>query len=232
MLRFHYSLHGGIWGELFVSILSIVFTGSLITGIIVYRKHILRVLAFKVKVRFKNWRVISSDLHRIVGVWALFFNLLIAVTGFWMLRYVYQSASYKKEAVMLHVLPSQTHFSIDSALYNIARSQPSFKAAYLNIPASDSVYEFYGAVNGQWALLANYNSTILMNSRNGNLLSKMFITESSIAEKLDAAVGPLHFDWPVKVLYSIFGLSAPILSITGFLLWWRKKRRADWMKKS
>jgi uncharacterized iron-regulated membrane protein len=228
-LRFHYSLHGGIWGALVVSLLSIAFIGSLVTGLVVYRKYILRVLTFRVKLRFKNWRVISSDLHRIVGVWAVFFNLLIALTGFWMLRYVYQPASYKKMPAQTYSLEPRPMFSIDSALYLIKKAYPDFTAAYLNIPAGDSTYGFYGSVRGQWAVHANYTSFILLDNRSGKVRSNLFINEASFADKLDAAAGPIHFGWyggwPVKVLYCILGISAPLLSITGFILWWRKRRK-------
>jgi uncharacterized iron-regulated membrane protein len=229
MLRFHYSLHAGIWGELLISVLAVVFMASLITGIVVYRKYIFRVLCFKTKLRFKNWRVISSDLHRIIGVWALLFNLMIAVTGFWMLRYVYQSASYRKEAAPLRTLPFRPPFSIDSALNLVAMSTVGFVPAYLNIPAGDSVYEFFGSAKGQWVVHANYSSSVLVDSRTGKVGSSQLISEASLADKLDAAAGPLHFGWyggfTIKLLYSLLGLSAPLLSITGFLLWWRKKRK-------
>jgi uncharacterized iron-regulated membrane protein len=97
LLRLHYSLFLGGTGEFVVALLAVALLGSVITGLFIYRKYIWKVLLFRVPLTGKNWRVLSSGLHRIVGVWSLLFNVLIAVTGFY-LHYPALVSAFGEEA--------------------------------------------------------------------------------------------------------------------------------------
>jgi uncharacterized iron-regulated membrane protein len=81
IMGFHYTFALGEGGELFVALLDLCLLASITTGFIFYRKNLLKVLRFKVKISFSNWRLASSGLHRAIGVWALIFNLLIFASG-------------------------------------------------------------------------------------------------------------------------------------------------------
>jgi uncharacterized iron-regulated membrane protein len=67
--------------------------------LVVYRKFIWKVLTFRVKVNRKNWRTISSDLHRIVGVWSLALNVIVFFTGFWMNLFAFEKKTWDNEVV-------------------------------------------------------------------------------------------------------------------------------------
>jgi uncharacterized iron-regulated membrane protein len=81
MLKLHYTLHAGFIGEVILLIAGLMFICSLITGFWFYRKAIWKVLTFKIRPRFRDLKSGSSELHRSVGVWALIFNFITAVTG-------------------------------------------------------------------------------------------------------------------------------------------------------
>jgi uncharacterized iron-regulated membrane protein len=55
----------------------------------------------------------------------------------------------------------------------------------------------------------------------------------SLGDAVISWMVPLHFGtfggWPVKVLWSVFGLAPSLLFLTGFLMWWRRvvRRRVD-----
>jgi uncharacterized iron-regulated membrane protein len=82
--KFHNSFHLGKTGEWLLGFFAIVFLLSLCTGLILFRKNIIAVLTFKRSACKRN------NLHQVIGVYALLFNLVIAVSGFWMQRYVFQ----------------------------------------------------------------------------------------------------------------------------------------------
>ncbi|MFM6924414.1 MAG: PepSY-associated TM helix domain-containing protein, partial [Ferruginibacter sp.] len=87
--KFHNSFHLGKTGEWLLGFFSLIFLLSIITGFILYRKNILAVLLFK-KTVYKR-----INLHHLIGVYALLFNLMIAISGFWMQRYVFKTAFYQ-----------------------------------------------------------------------------------------------------------------------------------------
>ena len=92
---FHNSFHLYKTGEFLLGFFSFVFLLSIITGIIHFRKKILSVLLFNKAVYKKN------NLHQLIGVYALLFNMMIALTGLWMQRYVFKKEFYKKSIYKL-----------------------------------------------------------------------------------------------------------------------------------
>ena len=85
LLKLHYTFYLGRVGELLAGIFALALLGSVFTGAIVYRKNIGKVLLFRVKLKLTNWRILSSGLHRILGVWALLFNVILGFSGFYMM---------------------------------------------------------------------------------------------------------------------------------------------------
>ena len=117
--EFHSSFHAGKTGEWLLGFFAIVFLLSIITGIILYRKNIMAVLLFKRAVWKKN------NLHQIIGTWALLFNLMIGVTGFWMQRYVFKKEFYQSYDWVNTIKPSPNlSFNFDSAYNSFKNSTP------------------------------------------------------------------------------------------------------------
>src|SRR5258706_5800215 len=84
----HNSFHLGKIGEWLLGFFALVFLLSITTGVILYRQNIGSVLLFRQTV-FKK-----KNLHQLAGVYALLFNLMIGITGFWMQRYVFKKEFY------------------------------------------------------------------------------------------------------------------------------------------
>jgi uncharacterized iron-regulated membrane protein len=85
---FHNSFHAGKTGEWLLGFFALVFLLSLLTGFVLFRKQIGSVLLFRRGV----YRM--SNLHQLIGIYALLFNLVIAFSGFWMQRYVFKKSFY------------------------------------------------------------------------------------------------------------------------------------------
>jgi uncharacterized iron-regulated membrane protein len=198
---------------------------SIITGCVVYRKYIFKVLLFRVPLKFKNWRTTSSGLHRIVGVWSLVFHLIIAVTAFWMLRHTFSSAHYeKKENKYVNAPP--INFSIDEMLRRVATSYPEFHPQFLTLPESDGIPSYlYGHSKGVSFFYANYYDEITVDSTS---LTAKFLHQKTPREKFDSMMYPVHAgvygNFLVKIIYCVGGLTPALLAITGFVLWWRRTR--------
>ncbi len=233
LLKFHYSLHAGITGRILVLISGILFLVSLITGILLYRKHLLRVLLFQVKFKRKNKRAFYSSLHRYIGVWALLLNLVLAITGV-LLAY--------KVAIAGLSTPSQPdppllEISLDNSLKSLEKELPDFHAKYIRLPAKENApIVINGPFEDDYFFNNIHYNKILVNYKTGHIEEIIKISEKSLSYKADSLVSPLHFGqfagFIGKLIYAIIGISGPALSITGFIIWYKRKKGKRNKKKS
>ena len=226
--QYHFSLQLGVPGAAYVALLGLCIIISIITGLIIYKKHIVQVLTFRQKINRKSWRTITSDLHRIVGVWALFFNIIIAFTGFWLNLFAFEPKVWANE--MIPAKPNTlARQSLDSLFQQALKQIPNLTPEYVYLPTQPNKKFFVrGAVKGEAAIWAGSNS-IHFSPQTGELMSINLIADESLWNKIESTFYSLHIGSyggiPIKVIYIIIGLTPGFLSITGFLLWRRRRKR-------
>ncbi len=223
ILKLHYSLHSGIAGESLILIAGILFIFSLLTGLIVYRKALLRVLTFRAKFNTNKKRPLASALHRYVGVWALIFNLLIAVTGT-VISYEIVRSALQAPVANLPSAP-EIHISIDQALKKLELQQPGFNPSYIRFPTSTGKpIIIAGRISGKALFYSKFYSTVSVDPVSGKA------EDLQITRSLSSLVRGIHFIeygniW-VKIFFCLVGISGPVLSVSGFLLWrWGKRKK-------
>jgi len=223
--KFHNSFHLGKTGEWLLGFFALIFLLSLVTGIILFRKKIAGVLLFRRSVYTKR------NLHQVIGVYALLFNLVIGVTGFWMQRYVfkkefYQSYNYTPVVKASPPLP----FNFDSAYKLILTRYPDFTAHVIYFAQSPAgKTNVYGSrASNAWIHSKKFADAIMLDSAGGIAKTRM-IGEISADDRYDIINSQLHMGkyggWGIKLIYFVFGLSGALLSITGFLLWWKRRKK-------
>lgn len=226
LAAFHNSFHAGKTGEWLLGFFAIIFALSLITGIILYRKNIVAVLLFNKTV----WK--TNNLHQLIGTWALLFNLMMAVTGFWMQRYVFKKEFYKSYDWVNSIKPSpDLSFNFDSAYTSLQKRHPNF---------TGYVIYFAQSTKGKTAIYGNNNTNAYIHSKkfadvialdsSGAIANTRFINEISADDRYDIINSQLHMGKyggaGIKIIYGCFGLSAALLSITGFLLWVKRRKHS------
>jgi len=228
ILQFHWSFQLGIPGLLLATIFGITMLLSSITGLIIYRKHVWKVLTFREQIKWNNWRTTSSSLHRIVGVWALVFNVVIFLTGFWMNKFSLDTAYWKKQTVStpINTLSSQ---NIDQMLSKAKRNMPDLILKKVYLPTQPGKnFQASGTKKGQSKFFENGNS-ITIDPITGKVTSIEYLAKKGVWEKIEATFFPLHVGnfggIPIKALYVIIGLLPGLLTITGALLWRRKIKK-------
>lgn len=225
--KFHNSFHLGKTGEWLLGFFALIFLLSIITGFILFRENILAVLLFKKEV-YKR-----SNLHQLIGVYALIFNLMIAVTGFWMQRYVFKKefyASYNYTPV-LKASPSML-YRFDSAYNGIRKQYPDFTAHVIYFPqsSSGSTYVYGSRASKGYLHSQNFADEITLDST-GSISSTRLFEENSPSDRYDIINSQLHMGnfggAGIKIIYFVFGLTGALLSITGFGLWWRRRKEKN-----
>jgi uncharacterized iron-regulated membrane protein len=221
---FHNSFHLGKTGEWLLGFFALIFLLSIITGFILFRKTIVAVLLFR-KAAYKK-----NNLHQLIGVWALVFNLMIAVTGFWMQRYVFKKSFYQTYdyTPVLKASPPLS-YNFDSAYTAIKNQYPDFSAAVIYFAQSNSgKTAVYGSRASNAYIHSKKFADAIMLDSTGGIASTRFINEISADDRYDIINSQLHMGkyggWGIKIVYFIFGLTGGMLSITGFLMWRKRKR--------
>jgi uncharacterized iron-regulated membrane protein len=232
MLVMHYSLWWKPWGELIVGILGITLFLSGITGIYIYRNALLKV--FSVGVRWKKGsRILFADIHKLVGVSTVIFNLILSISGFYMMLYAF-SPSYllsreKKDDQPVPVFIQ----SVDTLMKRSKEIIPGFVVRGINLPSeAGQPVRVYGYVPGSNFLFNHgYGSYIQFDSKDGSLIKMSNLNTATWSEQLEQMLYALHFGQygglPIKILYFLGGLTPAILSITGLLLWRRRRIKSS-----
>jgi len=223
---FHNSFHLKKTGEWLLGFFAVIFVLSITTGIILYRKNIFSVLLF----RKKMFR--TANLHQLIGVYALLFNLIIGVSGFWMQRYVFKKSFYETQQPYTPVIkPSPAlFFNIDSSLQAAKKRYPAFTAYVIYFVQSPKrKTAVYGSQSTNSFIHNKKFADVLFLDSIGGIAKTAFVNKIDASSRYDIINAQIHFGryggLPVKILYSLFGLSGGLLSITGFLLWLKRRKR-------
>jgi uncharacterized iron-regulated membrane protein len=226
LASFHSSFHAGKTGEWLLGFFAIVFLLSIITGIILYRKSIVAVLLFKKTAWQKN------NLHQVIGTLALLFNLMIGITGFWMQRYVFKKEFYQSNTWVNTIKPSpQLFFNFDAAYKAVQKSHPAFTGYVIYFAQSaKGKTAIYGSNKTNAYIHSKKFADVIALDSSGAIAKTRFINEISSADRYDIINSQLHMarygGIGIKIIYALFGLSSALLSITGFLMWVRRKKNS------
>ncbi|WP_324721734.1 PepSY-associated TM helix domain-containing protein [Salinimicrobium sp. HB62] len=224
LLKFHYSFQVGPAGRILVFIIGVLFLFSLLTGIYLYRKSIIKTFTFRTPVLHKSKRTFYSSLHRIVGTWALLFNLVLVVTGVFLSWTVAAAGLNPPAAPKTPVVKAP----VKNLLEEIRHEYPEFSPTYVRLPLNPEGHLIvYGLFDDDPFYYSEFYNKISANFNSGEITGVTRIQEADLQTKLSSTLIPLHFGqyggiW-TKLLYCITGLTGPFLSVTGFLVWKRGK---------
>ncbi|MGA9652002.1 PepSY-associated TM helix domain-containing protein [Pedobacter sp.] len=226
----HYSLQLGRPGKLFSGVIGLVMLLSLLTGLVVYRKHFWDALRFRAGLNFKNSRTAVSSLHRIIGVWAMLFTALLFFTGFWMDKEHFSPSSWKINPPIKNILVG---VNIDSLVSRSKKLIKGFEPIAVNIPTTPGIPV---QVRGHMPSSGNFlyrgkASGFFFDQDSGKLLKTTIIEKELFAARFEAWVYQLHIGAfggnLLRWFYVLLGLLPGFLSITGGILWLKRKKRSS-----
>ena len=221
----HNSFHLGKAGEWLLGFFSIVFLLSITTGIIIYRKKIWPALLFRKEVFNKR------NFHQLIGVYALLFNLMIGITGFWMQRYVFKKTFYATDnyTPVLKASPGLL-FDVDAAYKMAIQQYPDFTGHVIYFgQTKKSKTAIYGSRSSNSFIHSKIYVDVILLDSTGKVATTAFVNDIDADSRYDIINAQVHYGqyggWPLKLIYGLFGLCSGLLSITGFLLWRKRKKR-------
>jgi uncharacterized iron-regulated membrane protein len=215
-------------GITIVSAFSIAILAILISSLYIYRRWW---KGFLRKPRWRHKQTRWGDLHRLVGVWSLWFLIVIGITGSWYLaeRWGAAAPSSDKGYAMTQsamgepVMPTQAAFNT-----MLQKTQAQFQALTIQevrLPnKAGGVVAFQGQASA--ILVRSRANTVQFDPVSAETVFKQDGNDLTIHLRISEAADPLHFGvWgevqgntgklASKILYFLFGIFLTGLCITG-----------------
>lgn len=239
--EFMLTLHGWLWfpwqnnysvGWYIVTAVSLPLLGSLITGLLVF-KRFWRAFS-RPRLRFdRGARVFWGDLHRLTGVWSIWFVAIISLSGLLFLvegilaqRHieVFPDApvlSSHSLPVTADGKPPQT-LSLDEAVAAAKSAYPDLEISYIDL--ADHAYSTL-TVRGTRALspLRDTANAVYLNPYTGEPVKARSTSDLSPLQFTSTLLTSLHFGdfagLASKLIWFVFGNLLSFMICSGFVLW-------------
>jgi len=231
--RFHYQLAAGKRGQLITVLASLLLLLSVLSGAFVYRKHLLTAVRFRVRVRGASTRTRVSSLHRVGGTWALGLNLLLAVSGFWMIHDTVTPGFWQPSRPLPAAASPVSRWTYDDALAAAERAVPGFVPSWIDLgttPGGTARFTLRGRHPNSAPVWGRHSSAVVLEASSLQVVETRRPERLPLGAQLDGLAFPLHQGhWgglPVKLLFVLAGLSLPLLSLSGTWLWLRRRARS------
>jgi uncharacterized iron-regulated membrane protein len=217
-------------GFYLVSSLGFVLLASLITGLIVYKKF-WRGFFTPPRLR-RNLRTAMGDLHRLAGLWSLWFIAIISLTSIF---YFFEWSGLDWESenpevaaasqLVENVSPERISRWVDAA--RAAKPGLLITAIYLPYSKTDPVI-----VQGHWkaALVRERADAVFINATTDVIVGERTAHEMGVGERIVHTVDPLHFGTfgglLTRLLWALFGLILTGMAVSGAIIYATRTRKA------
>jgi uncharacterized iron-regulated membrane protein len=246
-INFIRSLHGWLlfpWhvnysvGYYIVCLMAVVMLGALVTGLVVYKKFWRALIAPKIRFN-QGTKTLLTDLHKVTGVWSMWFLLLMSATGLW---YLIQAIIWHNDIdIEPHIpiisstqLPSNVDtapefpISLQNALVIAKQQYSDFSATYVMTPEHHrDTYKLYG--KGDFIFFDDFSYMVAVNPWDGSVEYQRGPDNMTVLQTIEHVADPLHYGniggiW-TKIIWFVFGIGLTVMSITGFMMWSKRNKK-------
>jgi len=230
MRALHYYLFiPGDVGFYLVTSLGFVLLGSLVTGLLVYKKFW---RGFFRKPRLsRNLRTATGDLHRLGGLWSIWFVAIIALTSIYYF-FEWSGLDWNSEPASV----PESHFVETASAADIARWVQMARTAKpgLGITAIALPYEPGEpvVVQGHWkaVLVRERADAVFIDPVTNRIVGLRTAHEMGAGERIVHTVDPLHFGTfgglATRLIWALFGLFLTGLAGTGACIYAKRTQAA------
>ncbi|HYH55078.1 MAG TPA: PepSY-associated TM helix domain-containing protein [Anseongella sp.] len=228
MRQMHVRLYEGNWGRQLVGLGGIALALLVITGLLIYGNFMKRQAWPDIR-KGRGLRIVMADWHKILGIGALAFNLVIALTGAWLglqpwlMKWldIRQPNGYRPEVIMDKEQDKKLSIDWKAALEAAEKEFPELIPRQI-VPSvnGSATIAFRGNLRG--TVYEREINTLVLSKQTLTPLFKYDIRQQSFGDKFYFIQEALHFGdfggLALKVLYALLGLVSAFLSVSGFLV--------------
>lgn len=234
IFKLHYELLAGRTGQTIVGIAALFLFILCITGIALWSGWRKLISGFKIKWDAHPKRT-HYDIHKVAGIITAVFLSMIAFTGFcWNF---YEQAEPAIHAVTFtpnpaepvsKPIPGKQPLSASELLAKADAAMPGATTTYISLPQTpDGIFQI-GKRQPQETSHYGF-SRIILDQYTGEVLKLRDGLKPNRAEAVLNSFVPMHYGTflglPSRILYVFVGLAPLLLFITGFVMWWYRKRK-------
>ena len=213
-----------------VSSLSLVLTATLISSLVIYKKWW---RGFARTPRTRNARTLWGDLHRLGGVWSLWFVIVMILTSYF---YLAESLGARgpvpaaAKASWTGDPPELSAADIDAAVAAAVDAFGDYEVKRLTLPIREGSALLVEG-DGQAVLVRIRANRVAVDPEDGAVLSVHRGEDLGAWQRISEAADPLHFGtfggmW-TKALYFLFGLILTGLSGSGIYIYGARLAKHD-----
>ena len=204
--------------------LGIVLAGSLVTGLMAYKKF------WRTFFRMPRWRaparVLAGDLHRLAGLWSIPFVTIISATCIW---YIVERAGVDFEtpppALEADEVPVPDGAAVSRWVETARREMPGLEVSGVSLPYETGEP---ASVQGVWQanLVRERANMVYFDPATGAVVGKLVAHDMAAGERWVHTADPLHFGnfggLATKLLWFVFGLMLTGMAFTGAFIFARR----------
>jgi len=240
ILKLHMNLHMGKVGNEIVRWNVLIFFIMCITGLIIWWPKQKRFLkqALRIKFKTKKWKRLNWDLHSVLGFYSLLVLLIISLTGiFWMFDWATQFTAFATGSKQTNTKPPANKtkpsgaetFAMETAYYKAKELYPGAAQVFITNTANDKqpvrvLFRYpYTIVRKQ--------NTLFFDKHSGELLREDLYKNYTAYDKVMRSNYDFHtgririLGIGSKIIYFLASLFAASLPVTGFLIWWGRRKK-------
>lgn len=235
----HYDLLGGTTGRKISGVAAAILIGMFVTGLILWWPGVARWTRSLWLDTRAGWRRINWDLHSVTGFWLFALLMMWAISG---VEFAFPQAFRKTVNAISPLTITRTPQSASPPEHPQPPLEPAdyvAKARTLEPNAKPGRWvKAYGERGSVLVLMARVDHgdfdrsdeiSLYFDQYTGALLERHAAAteQMSLGDVVMKWLGPLHTATfggsGIRILWAIFGLSFPILAITGFVMWLNRR---------
>lgn len=240
VLDIHLHLLMGKTGAQIVKWNVLIFFIMCITGLIIWWPKQKRFFKQAVSIKFKakSWKRVNWDLHSVLGFYALFVLLIISFTGmFWVFDSVKSLVSTitgspitKNEKTVSTFIKNSSEYPVEAAYYTASAMEPGAAQVFITNNPGDSLAPIRVLFRYPYAIVRKQN-TLFFDKYTGKLLRADLFRNYTAYDNVSRSNYDFHtgrirvLGIGSKIIYFLSGLFAASLPVTGFLIWWGRRKK-------
>jgi len=225
---------------------TIIFTLGCITGLIIWFPQRARAWKQGLKIKWSaGWKRINHDLHNTLAFYALFFLLLMGLTGpQWSFDWyrtgmqktlgTYKPKNAPKEKPLQSTIPLATSTTpvLSVADYiKVADKELAYQGNYTITLPADSVATVMISKTKTGFFAPAAGDRLTLDQYNGQVLKKDIFKDKPLNQRIAGSIKAIHvgnvYGTFTKIIYFIACLIATTLPVTGTLIWLNKMKKKN-----